>query len=172
VKEALVFRPRNLLLALGIVLVAIQVVPYGRDHANPPIEREPAWDSPRTRELAVRACFDCHSHETRWPWYASIAPVSWRLQGHVDEGREHLNFSALDRSREEPTEAAEEVAKGTMPPRDYLLVHPGARLTEAEKQELIRGFEATFGTAEGRGGRERGRGGEDAEDRHERAGGR
>ena len=47
----------------------IQVIPYGRDHSNAPVTAEPAWNSPRTRELAVAACFDCHSNETEWPWY-------------------------------------------------------------------------------------------------------
>jgi hypothetical protein len=57
-------------LVLG--LLAIQLVPYGRDHTNPPVRREPAWDSPTTRALAVRACFDCHSNETHWPWYTHV----------------------------------------------------------------------------------------------------
>ena len=64
---------------LGLLCLA-QLVPYGRAHTNPPVVREPSWDSPRTRELAVRACFDCHSHETRWPWYSNVAPVSWLVQ--------------------------------------------------------------------------------------------
>jgi len=51
-----------------IVLAAIQLVPFGRDHQNPPVTGEPAWDSPRTRELFFRACKDCHSNETTWPW--------------------------------------------------------------------------------------------------------
>lgn len=71
---------------LGLLL-AIQLVPYGRDHSNPPGRTEPSWDSPATRELARRACFDCHSNETEWPAYASIAPASWLAQYDVDEGR-------------------------------------------------------------------------------------
>ena len=57
-----------------VLFVLLQLVPYGRDHANPPVRQEPAWDAPRTRELAGRACFDCHSNQTLWPWYASVAP--------------------------------------------------------------------------------------------------
>ena len=65
---------------LVVVIVGfliIQVVPYGRNHTNPPVEQEPAWDSPQTRSLAERACFVCHSNETTLPWYRNVAPVSW-----------------------------------------------------------------------------------------------
>ncbi len=78
---------------LVVGLIAIQLVPYGRNHTNPPVQSEPNWDSPETRALAERACFECHSNETAWPWYSNIAPVSWLVQHDVDEGREKLNFS-------------------------------------------------------------------------------
>ncbi|MCA9729534.1 MAG: heme-binding domain-containing protein [Candidatus Eisenbacteria bacterium] len=141
--------------ALAVALLAIQLVPYGRQHTNPPVTGVPQWDSPRTEELARRACFDCHSHETRWPWYASIAPVSWRVQSHVDEGREHLDFSAFDRVQRHADDAAEMVTEGEMPPWDYAMMHPEARLSDTEKQELIRGLTATFGSRAG-GGHEHG----------------
>ena len=105
--------------ALGIALAAvvgIQLVPSGRAHTNPPVRREPAWDSAATRALAVRVCFDCHSNETRWPWYTSIAPVSWLTQRDVDEGRAELNFSEWDRRQKEAREAAETVRARLMPP--------------------------------------------------------
>ena len=57
-------------------MLAIQLIPYGRRHTNPPLVGEPVWDQAATRALAARACFDCHSHETRWPWYSHLAPVS------------------------------------------------------------------------------------------------
>lgn len=136
------------LLLLAASLVAVQLVPYGRQHVNPPDGLLASFDSPATRELAEQACFDCHSNRTRWPWYASIAPMSWRIQRHVDEGREKLNFTAFDPMSEEVAEAAgeagESVAKGEMPPKDYLLLHPEARLTAAEKEALRRGLDATF----------------------------
>jgi hypothetical protein len=142
---------------LGIVVLlllfgAVQVVPYGRDHSNPMVRAEPAWDSVRTRELAVRACFDCHSNETKWPWYSNIAPLSWTIQNHVDIGRAKLNFSEWDRPQEEAGESAESVTKGEMPTTDYKLLHPEARLSATEKTELVRGLEATFGrSGEGEG---------------------
>jgi len=83
----------GIVLAGVIVLIAIQLVPYGHAHTNPPVTGDPQWDSPQTRELAKRACFDCHSNETVWPWYSNIAPVSWLIQHDVDEGRSRMNFS-------------------------------------------------------------------------------
>ena len=132
-----------ILLVVGFII--LQLVPYGRNHADSPVVAEPNWDSPQTRELASRACFDCHSHETVWPWYSNIAPVSWLVQHDVDEGRSRLNFSEWGtRRQEEPGEIGEAISRGQMPPAKYLLMHPEARLNPAEKQSLIDGFQATF----------------------------
>ena len=137
-------RPVRLtLLALLGLFVLIQFVPYGRDHSNPPVTAEPAWDSPQTRALAAAACFDCHSNETTWPWYTSVAPFSWLTQNDVDSGRATLNFSEWDRPQE-AGDVAEVIAGGEMPPWYYRLIHSGARLSDQERQQLIAGFRATF----------------------------
>jgi mono/diheme cytochrome c family protein len=138
-------RFRRIVLALFVLFVLIQLVPYGRDHANPPVTGEPDWKGPRTEAIARRACFDCHSNETTWPWYSHVAPFSWLVQKDVDEGRAHLNFSEFDKPQRRAEEAAEEVEEGEMPLWVYTLTHPGARLDDAEKAELIRGLKATFG---------------------------
>jgi mono/diheme cytochrome c family protein len=127
----------------------IQLIPYGRDHTNPPVTAEPSWDSPRTRELAKQACFDCHSNETVWPWYSSVAPVSWLVQRDVDEGRSRMNFSEWPQlpsggGAAIAAEAAEVVDGGEMPPIQYRIIHSGARLSDAEKQELIAGLKASL----------------------------
>jgi mono/diheme cytochrome c family protein len=137
-------------LAIGVAGVvvafgALQLVPYGHDHANPAPVSEPAWDSPRTRELAERACFDCHSRETKWPVYASVAPFSWAVQNHVEEGRAALDLQGGPDAFEEGEEAAEVLGEGEMPPAYYTALHPEARLTPAERRDLIAGFERTFG---------------------------
>jgi len=80
-----------------------------------------------------------------WPWYASIAPASWLLQRDVEEGRSKFNVSRWGQGKQEADKAASMVRKGEMPPWFYLPAHPEARLTDPEKQELIRGFVATFG---------------------------
>jgi mono/diheme cytochrome c family protein len=132
---------------LGAFLV-IQFVPYGRDHTNPPVTGEPAWDAPETRALARQACFDCHSNETEWPAYASIAPVSWLVQHDVNEGRAVLNFSEWSRPQEEAKEASEEVLEGEMPPAAYTLIHAHARLNAADRDRLARGLARTVGTGQ------------------------
>ena len=128
-------------LAAGLALV--QFIPYGHDHVNPPVTAEPAWDTAETRALAVRACFDCHSNETVWPWYADLAPLSWLTTNHVIEGRETLNFSTWDRAQRETEEIGETIVEGEMPPAYFTVLHSQARLSAAEKQRLIDGLEAT-----------------------------
>jgi hypothetical protein len=132
-------------MAFAALVVAIQLVPYGRDHVNPPVTQEPRWDRPETRALAVRACFDCHSNETVWPWYTHVAPISWLTRYDVDEGRRTLNYSEWDRGQREAHESAKSVRSGEMPPWLYMLPRPHARLTAAERTALIAGLEATFG---------------------------
>lgn len=134
-------------LVIGVLFVAIQFVPYGRDHSNPPVQTEPEWDSARTRELAVESCYSCHSNETEWPWYSNIAPVSWLIQRDVDVGREEFNFSELD-DNGDADDAAETVADGEMPPLRYVLTNPSARLSEREKRDLIDGLARTFGNGD------------------------
>ncbi len=122
----------------------IQLVPYGRNHSNPPVLAEPEWDSSRTRELTARACFDCHSNEVEWPWYSNVAPLSWLVLGHVEDGRDELNFSEWGREQE-IDEIAESVIDDEMPPGYYALLNSKGRLSDAERDELIRGLQRTFG---------------------------
>ena len=142
---------RTVKIVLWIVVIIIvgfgliQLVPYGRDHANPPVTREPAWNSPATKALARKACFDCHSNETVWPWYSSIAPGSWLIYRDVANGRDNLNFSEWPAAGGGGlmARAAQKVEQGKMPPMRYRLAHSGARLSDAEKQQLIAGFKAS-----------------------------
>lgn len=126
----------------GLVLFGlIQLVPYGRDHTNPPVVQEPAWDA-QTRALAKRACFDCHSNETVWPWYSNIAPISWLLQRDAEKGRDEMNFSEWEQGEDKTDDIAEVIREGEMPLPPYLLMHPTARLSDAEKEQLIQGLQA------------------------------
>ena len=132
-----------ILVALGVGgFLLIQLVPYGRSHQNPPVVQEPTWDSPQTRTLAQRACFDCHSNETTWPWYSNVAPISWLIQHDVDEGRRRLNFSVWTGSGRGLREVGEVITRGSMPPFYYSLIHPNAGLSSAEKQQLIQGLQS------------------------------
>lgn len=131
--------------ALVVLFGLIQLVPYGRDHSNPPVTQEVKWDSARTRELALGACYDCHSNLTVWPWYSNVAPVSWLTQMDVDEGRSILNFSEWNLPQDaEADEIVEVVREGEMPPWQYKPLHPAGRLSSAEQDELVQGLERTL----------------------------
>lgn len=131
-------------------LIVIQAIPYGKNHTNPPINGEPAWSSPRTRELMVRACFGCHSNQVEYPSYASVAPISWMVQSHVDEGRSKVNYQEWN-SGERGEDTIEVIQNGSMPPSFYTTFgrHPEAKLSKAEVAELIAGLQATPGFNEG-----------------------
>ncbi len=141
---------------LGLILIAvfalIQLIPYGRTHTNPAVVAEPAWDSTTTRDLASFACFDCHSNETKWPWYTNVAPVSWLTQHDVDAGRSTLNFSdwsgVTGHGEGNPANA---VQSGEMPPSYYVMMHPNAGLTAAEKDALVKGLQNTLNGTVGTG---------------------
>lgn len=142
--------PRRWILAiagLGLaMLILIQLIPLGRNHQNPPAGTEPAWDSPRTRELVQDACYDCHSNHTEWPWYSNVAPMSWLVYNDVMEAREVFNFNEI--SPEQGKGLVElmvgQVSEAKMPPLQYQAIHPEARFSSAERQELIDGLRATF----------------------------
>ena len=129
-----------------LVAVLIQFIPYGHSHANPPATKEPAWDSTATGQLIQRACYDCHSNKTVWPWYANVAPISWLLQNDVNGGRSHLNFTEWDKPQRHAKDVDDEVTKGDMPPWFYLPMHPAARLSPADKQALIDGAAKSLGS--------------------------
>lgn len=135
----------KVLAGLLALFLLIQLVPYGRSHSNPVVQSEPAWDSPTTRLLAQRACFDCHSNEVVYPWYSNVAPVSWLVQNDVDEGRVRMNFSEWAQGGSQSFgEISELVNGGEMPPAKYLLMHPNAKLTDAEKAQFLQGLQTTL----------------------------
>jgi hypothetical protein len=127
------------------IAIAIQFIPYGKNHTNPPTLGEPTWDSPRTKELFDQACADCHSHETSYPWYANIAPISWLVAHDVEDGRKHFNISTWgQQAKNKGDEAHEEVSEGDMPMLIYTWLHSKAQLSANEKEELTKGLKATF----------------------------
>ncbi|HSE98981.1 MAG TPA: heme-binding domain-containing protein, partial [Blastocatellia bacterium] len=132
------------LISVAIILVGAQFVRPVR--TNPSFETSRTIESHATvpREVAAvlkRACKDCHSHETVWPWYSNVAPVSWLLINHVNEGRSEMNFS--DWARYDARQAdhlleelCKEVKNGNMPLSSYVALHPEAKLSDEEKQLL------------------------------------
>jgi len=126
-------------LGLGIVFLALQFVPVDRD--NPPVERD--VDAPsEVAAILRRACYDCHSHETRWPWYSHVAPLSWWIAEHVEHGRADLNFSQwpmfdLFEQGMALEDIEEQIRKGEMPLNSYLILHPEARLSKEDREVLL-----------------------------------
>jgi len=126
--------------ALGAIAVfaAIQLVPVTRD--NPPVEEE-ITAPPPVLEILRNACYDCHSHETVWPWYSHVAPISWLLAHDVHEARKHMDFSAWNRYDAEDRadhmeDIQEAVDEGEMPPWFYVPMHPKARLGPEQVETL------------------------------------
>jgi hypothetical protein len=138
-------------LASVTTFALIQAVPYGHNHTNPSNynrQYEPNWDSTATRDLVVRACYGCHSNEVEYPSYSKIAPISWMVASHVSEGRDAVNFSTVMKdgnANHKLRESIEIIQEGEMPPSYYTHFgkHPEAKLTAAEKQQLIAGLTAT-----------------------------
>ncbi len=131
-------RSTRVLAGVGILLLGAQLVRPAAD--NPPVADDVAAPPP-VDGILRRACYDCHSNETSWPWYASMAPLSWLVAHDVREGREEVNFSTWNAydaraRRKKLAKSAAEVSEGKMPPWYYLLVHPEARLGEAERTAL------------------------------------
>jgi len=123
------------LAAVGLFVLA-QLVPYGRDHANPAVTQAAVWPEGEGEQLAEQSCYDCHSDLTKWRWYSNIAPISWLVQHDVEDGREALNFSEWDRGQPPLGEVLEQVSDGGMPPTQYTLIHPTTSLSSAEKTRL------------------------------------
>lgn len=133
---------------LAVALALIQFVPV--DRTNPPVETEvPA--TAEVRAVLRRACYDCHSNETVWPWYSRVAPVSWLAARDVHKGREELNFSTWNRlTTKEQVKALHEswetVEEGEMPMWFYLPTHPEARLS-AQDRSILRAWSLSMGSA-------------------------
>ena len=147
----------TVLKGIGILLVLcalIQLIPYGRNHTNPPGVSEFKWDNTQTQVLAQRACFDCHSNETVWPWYSNVAPISWLIQRDVDQGRRELNFSDWGNSTRSQriisrggSELSNVIMRNSMPPFYYTMIHPNAALNTVEKDQLIQGLNNSISAA-------------------------
>ncbi|MCA9750916.1 MAG: heme-binding domain-containing protein [Gemmatimonadetes bacterium] len=139
---------KKILIGLVVLFAGIQFVPVER--TNPPVTQ--AIDAPpAVQAILDRSCADCHSNQTRWPWYSRVAPASWLVAKDVREGREKLNFSEFGdyperRQRHKVSEVLEEVEHGEMPLKPYLLIHRDAKVSEPEI-ETLRAWVAVAGEA-------------------------
>lgn len=135
---------KRILLAIAIFLVLIQFIRI--DKTNPPVDPKIDFATavrPPAEVLSTikGACYDCHSHEIKYPWYSNVAPVSWWMKGHVNEALEHFNFSTLGILNPEDLKwalgtAADEIREKKMPLKSYTWMHPEARLTDTQRALL------------------------------------
>jgi hypothetical protein len=130
---------RRVAYGLATAFVVAQLIRVER--TNPPVDAEIVAE-PQVRPLLRRACYDCHSHETAWPWYTWVAPVSWLVTHDVNHGREELDFSRFEsyeaaKQLKSLRESAKEVEEGEMPLWYYVLLHPDARLGDEERRLLL-----------------------------------
>ena len=133
-------RARRVAIALGIVVLAIQLVPV--DRTNPPVTGAITGVPPAAADPLRRACYDCHSHETTWPWYSAVAPIAWLVAHDVHEAREHLNFSTWaelgPRKKTKRLDQLVEVLEDDeMPPWLYDVAHSAVRLDARERLAIL-----------------------------------
>jgi hypothetical protein len=133
-----------LMIALGVAVVggiAIQFIPVKGVGSNPP-ERFKIDAPPEVEAILRESCFDCHTNETRWPWYAKLAPASWLLARDIRKGRSHMNMSEWGEASEDARaldkeNSWDEISEGEMPPWFYIIpMHPKAKLDDAKKATL------------------------------------
>jgi hypothetical protein len=134
-------------LGVLVLLVLIQLVPYGRAHTDPKASQQVRFSDARVQRLFNGACADCHSDHTSWPLYSNVAPVSWLVQRDVDEGRSVMNLSEWDKDHPDLEEVQRVILGGGMPPLQYKVIHGGGRLSSAEKRQLAEGFRQLFNSS-------------------------
>jgi hypothetical protein len=152
-------------IAMLVLLGLLQLVPYGWRHPNPPVTEAAVFGSAAAERVFQAACADCHTNDTDWPLYSYVAPMSWLVRRDVERGRDAMNLSLMDGDFGELDDAADTVEDGSMPPRQYRLVHRDADLSDAERRRLVaelEQLEERYDDADrGGDGRGRGRGGDD-----------
>lgn len=129
-----------------VLLLLIQLVPYGHAHSNPPVTRAAQWPPGRGHQIAEAGCYDCHSNFTDWRWYSNVAPFSWLVQHDVEDGRAALDFSEWDRPQPDLGELTGAISSGEMPPLQYTLIHRSAKLSDAEKKKLVAAITRLYAT--------------------------
>ena len=139
-------------IGIGIIVVLVVMQFFRIDKTNPPVDNSKdllyiAEANEDVTLLVRKACYDCHSNETTYPWYTNVAPVSWWIKHHIDEGREELNFSEwtkydAEKADHKLEECVEMLEEGEMPLSSYTITHGEAELSEEDKHKLMDWFES------------------------------
>jgi hypothetical protein len=142
------FNTKRILIGLAIVLVLIQLIRIDKTNPSAVDTEDFIMATQANDEVAAilkNACYDCHSHHTKYPWYADVAPVSWLLRSHIKEGRQHLNFSTwttydVKKQNHKLEECVEVIENGSMPMKSYTWTHSAAKLSADQKNKLTAFF--------------------------------
>ena len=142
------FKRKHILPILGVVLILIQIIRI--DKTNPPVDSSldfvATMNPPEgVKKNLIAACYDCHSNETKYPWYTNIAPVSWWIKGHINGGKQHLNYSVWGeytkgKQEHKVEESIEVLENQRMPLSSYTWLHPDAKLSDSDRNEMIEYF--------------------------------
>ena len=141
---------KKILLGLLVILVVMQF--FGIDKTNPPVIEEIDFitleQPPDNVAIMLKeACYDCHSNRTKYPWYTNVAPVSWWIKGHIDHGRQNLNFSdwgnfSDGKKEHKLEECIEFVQEKRMPLLSYIIAHPEAKISEEQRLAMAQWFQS------------------------------
>lgn len=141
---------KHILPILGLIFIIIQF--FRIDKTNPPIDPKLDFVSnlnppSEVKKKIVDACYDCHSHDTEYPWYTNVAPVSWWVKGHITGGRQHLNFSkwkeySKEKQDHKIEECIEMLEMKWMPLASFTWLHSEAKMSDAEREEMIAYFKS------------------------------
>ena len=140
---------KKIVLALVVVFIGIQFVPKNYNESNEVLTTDfmTTFDVPKNIETQLKvSCYDCHSNNTHYPWYNKIQPVAWFMEGHIDEGKEELNFSEFGgyskrRQKSKLKSIMSQIKDDEMPLWEYTVMHSEAKLSEKEKEILGNGIE-------------------------------
>lgn len=133
-----------------MLLIVFQL--FRIDKTNPPLDKSKdiltiTNAAPKIASILKISCYDCHSNEVTYPWYTNVAPVSWWIKKHINEGRRHLNFSewgnyTSKKADHKLEECIENVQEGEMPMSSYTLIHKDAEISKEQKNALLKWFKA------------------------------
>lgn len=135
-----------IIILVGFILIQFFPIDKNNPAPTPKMDFLTIKNTPESTANLVRTgCYDCHSNESKYPWYSNVQPFAWFLKDHIEEGRKELNFSTFatyepKRQAHKLSEAAEQIEKGEMPLDSYVMIHSDAKFSAAQNEQLIKYF--------------------------------
>ncbi len=148
------FKKILFILIAAIALIQLKQIDRTNPESNPDLDYLVLTNAPNEIDNIIKtSCYDCHSNQVKYPWYSYVAPISWIIDSHIQDGRKHLNFSewgnyADTKQNHKLEECVDELNAGKMPLNSYTIIHSNANLSEADKTALIAWFNKQLKPAE------------------------